>query len=89
MLRLDSLREDWHYGLIHAYARLGKRTAALEQYELCRQMLRHEWGTEPAPEIARLAQELQSQRIPAAIANGHSNGSLQQPQHTSESPLGR
>ena len=73
LLRLDNLREDWHYGLIHAYARLGKRTAALEQYELCRQMLRHEWGTEPAPEIARLAQELQSQRIPAATANGHNN----------------
>ena len=75
LLRLDSLREDWHYDLIRAYARLGKRTAALEQYELCRQMLRREWGTEPAPEIARLAQELQSQRIPAAIANGYSDGS--------------
>lgn len=73
LLKLDNLHEDWHYDLIRAYARLGKRSAALEQYELCRQMLRREWNTEPAPEIAHLARELHSQRIPA-VANGHGDG---------------
>mgnify|MGYP000459522714 CR=1 FL=1 len=40
LLKLDNLREDWHRALMEAYAQLGKRATALEQYERCRQALR-------------------------------------------------
>jgi alpha-glucoside transport system substrate-binding protein len=68
LLKLDNLRADWHYALIRAYARLGKRSAALEQYELCRQMLSREWDMQPDAEIVRLAAELHSQRSASATS---------------------
>jgi DNA-binding SARP family transcriptional activator len=70
LLKLDNLREDWHYALIEAYARLGKRLAALEQYERCRRVLRAEWDVEPAPETAALAAAVQSGQIGPAIPPG-------------------
>jgi alpha-glucoside transport system substrate-binding protein len=63
LLKLDNLREDWHRALMEAYARLGKRTAALEQFELCRQVLRAEWEMDPAPETVALAQAIRSGQI--------------------------
>jgi DNA-binding SARP family transcriptional activator len=48
LLKLDNLREDWQRALMEAYARLGKRATALEQFELCQKILRTELGvTEP------------------------------------------
>jgi len=71
LLQLDNLREDWHRTLIAAYARLGKREAALAQFELCRQMLRSEFNTDLAPETIALIQSIQRGEIaphPSAIA---------------------
>ena len=59
LLRLDNLREDWYRVLIGAYARQGKREAALAQFEQCRQVLRAELQVDPAPETAALAQAIQ------------------------------
>jgi len=67
LLKLDNSREDWHYALIYAYAKMGKRAAALEQYEKCRQILRKEWGVDPSPETMRLAEALQ---------NGHGSAKM-------------
>ena len=78
LLKLDNLREDWQYALINAYAQLGKRATALEQYEKLRQVLRKEWGVEPAPETQALADAIQSERIGAEItpmeSESRSNG---------------
>lgn len=63
LLKLDNLREDWHYALIHAYAQLGKRAAALEQYEKCRQILDNELRAEPSHEIKALIEAIQIGRI--------------------------
>jgi len=63
LLKVDYLREDWHYALINAYGQLGKRATALEQYEKCRQMLRKEWGLDPAPETVALAESIQNMTI--------------------------
>jgi DNA-binding SARP family transcriptional activator len=68
LLKLDHLREDWQAALMEAYARLGKRAAALEQYEKFRQALRKEWGEEPAPETVALAKAIQRDRPGAVIA---------------------
>jgi LuxR family transcriptional regulator, maltose regulon positive regulatory protein len=61
-LKLDNLREDWHRALMEAYARLGKRATALDQFELCRQVLRTEWDMDPAPETLALAEAIQNGR---------------------------
>jgi alpha-glucoside transport system substrate-binding protein len=73
LLKLDHLREDWHYDLIYTYARLGKRAAALEQYEKCCQVLINELGVDPTPEIKYLVE---------TIRNGH-NGTKSAPMDSS------
>jgi alpha-glucoside transport system substrate-binding protein len=63
LLKLDNLREDWHRALMEAYARLGKRATALDQFEMCRQVLRTEWDMDPAPETLALAEAIRNGRI--------------------------
>lgn len=63
LLKVDNLREDWHYALINAYGQLGKRATALEQYEKCRQMLRREWDLDPAPETVALAEAIRAMPV--------------------------
>jgi DNA-binding SARP family transcriptional activator len=68
LLKLDNLREDWHRSLMEAYARLGKRATALDQFELCRQALRTEWDMDPAPETLALAEAIQNGRISSQVS---------------------
>ena len=63
LLRLDNLREDWQRVLIGAYASLGKREAALAQFEQCRNALQAELGIAPAAETVALAQAIQQGQI--------------------------
>lgn len=63
LLKLDNLREDWHYALIDAYARLGKRALALEQYDRLRQLLQKEWGLDPSPGTQALVESILASRI--------------------------
>jgi ABC-type oligopeptide transport system substrate-binding subunit/DNA-binding SARP family transcriptional activator len=58
LLRLDNLREDWYRALMAAYARLGRRDAALAQFEQCRQVLKAELDVEPARETMALAEAI-------------------------------
>ncbi|MCQ3980691.1 MAG: hypothetical protein DPW09_45395, partial [Anaerolineae bacterium] len=72
LLRLDNLREDWQRALIGAYARLGKREAALAQFEQCRHALQTELGIAPAAETVALAQAVQQGQIgspPAEVSS--------------------
>ena len=62
LLQLDNLREDWHQALMRAYARQGKYEAAQAQFELCRQILREELATDPAPVTVALAGVIQRQQ---------------------------
>ncbi len=68
LLKLDNLREDWHRALMEAYAKLGKRATALDQFELCRQVLRTEWDMDPAPETLALAEAIQNGRISSQVS---------------------
>lgn len=72
LLRLDNLREDWQRALIGAYARLGKREAALAQFEQCRQVLQAELGITPAAETVALVQAIQQGQIGHPPADGPS-----------------
>jgi DNA-binding SARP family transcriptional activator/Tfp pilus assembly protein PilF len=58
LLEVDSLREDAHRLVMRANARLGRRNAALEQYQRCREIIARELGAEPMEETTGLYQSL-------------------------------
>jgi DNA-binding SARP family transcriptional activator/pimeloyl-ACP methyl ester carboxylesterase len=65
LLALDPLRESAHRTLMELYARQGRRTAALRQYQRCAEALRRELGVEPEVATTRRFQEIQSEAPPA------------------------
>jgi DNA-binding SARP family transcriptional activator len=62
LLELDPLNEAGHRALMQLYARLGRRAAALRQYELCVGALRRELGVEPEAATRALVNELLRQQ---------------------------
>ncbi|NOZ72197.1 MAG: AAA family ATPase, partial [Chloroflexi bacterium] len=58
LLALDPLREDIHLGMMEIYHQLGQRSAALAQYQRCRDILQKELAVEPLPETKALYQTL-------------------------------
>ncbi len=73
-LALDPLQEAVHRTLMRLYLQLGRRDAALRQYQECVDVLQRELGLEPEPESKALYQEVLRQRPgragSAAIATG-------------------
>jgi len=57
---LDLLHEPAHQTLMQLYAQAGQRSAALRQYEICRQTLESELGLEPSEETHRLYERVYS-----------------------------
>jgi ATP/maltotriose-dependent transcriptional regulator MalT/DNA-binding SARP family transcriptional activator len=58
LLLLDNCLEEAHYGLMRCYMRLGRRGAALRQYQSCRTILEKELGVQPGQAIQSLYQRL-------------------------------
>jgi DNA-binding SARP family transcriptional activator len=58
LLALDPLQEPVHRALIALYVDLGRRAAALRQYQVCVGLLRRELGVEPEPETRALYREI-------------------------------
>jgi DNA-binding SARP family transcriptional activator len=56
LLELDRADEDAHRALIRHYACLGKTSAALRQFEICKTRLREEYNSEVSEETRRLAE---------------------------------
>ncbi len=56
----DPLHEPAHRHLMLAYAQQGQQSAALNQYEQCRQILSDELGLDPSPETKTLYREIGS-----------------------------
>src|SRR5262245_1793014 len=63
LLALDPLQEPVHRTLMRLYARQGRRSAALKQYQVCLGVLRRELRAEPEPETRRLYQDILQQRV--------------------------
>jgi DNA-binding SARP family transcriptional activator/tetratricopeptide (TPR) repeat protein len=63
LLALDPSQEPVHRTLMRLYARQGRRSAALKQYQVCVGVLRRELGTEPELETRRLYQDILQQRV--------------------------
>ncbi len=72
LLALDPWREEAHRQLMWLYLRSGQRSAALAQYQTCRQILARELGVEPMIETTALydrikaAQSLRTGTVPQA-----------------------
>lgn len=58
LLALDPLQEQVHRRLMQLYLQLGRRGAALEQYQVCRRTLEREMGVLPEPETEELHLEI-------------------------------
>src|SRR5262249_53710270 len=72
-----SLQEPVHRTLMRLYAQLGRRGAALHQYQLCVGVLQRELGIEPEDETKRLYQEILARRplLPTSSVPAASGGS--------------
>lgn len=62
LLGLDPLQEVVHRTLMRLYAQLGRRGAALRQYQHCVNVLQRELGVEPEAETRQLYQQILRQR---------------------------
>jgi predicted ATPase/DNA-binding SARP family transcriptional activator len=62
LLALDPLQEPVHRAVMRLYARLGRREAALRQYQHCADALKRELSTQPEAETTQLYQEIQRSR---------------------------
>ena len=60
LLQLDPLREHAHRQLMLLHAYNGQRSAALAQYDTCRQILANELGVEPTPETTDLYEQIRA-----------------------------
>lgn len=63
LLALEPFREDAHRQLMLLQALKGQRTAALTQYQTCRQILAEELGVEPAGETQRLYRLIRDEEL--------------------------
>src|SRR5262245_8447554 len=58
LVQSNPLLEEAHARLAWLYAQTGQRAAAIQQFERCRDLLRNELAVEPAPEFARLHEQI-------------------------------
>jgi DNA-binding SARP family transcriptional activator len=64
LLALDPLQEVVHRTLMRLYARQGRRSAALRQYQVCVEVLERELGAESEVETRQLYQEILRRAAP-------------------------
>lgn len=64
ILILDNLQENVHRHLMRLYYAAGNRSAALRQYEICREIMQREMGTEPLVETTELYEQILEQELP-------------------------
>jgi len=62
LLALEPWQEEAHRQLMILLGRSGQRSAALAQYETCRQILADELGAEPVPETQALYHQIKTRR---------------------------
>jgi DNA-binding SARP family transcriptional activator len=70
-LEMDPLHEEAHREIMRLRFRMGQRSAALEHYTACKELLALELGVEPEEETTHLYQQIKEGFVP-----GHLNGIL-------------
>jgi DNA-binding SARP family transcriptional activator len=86
LLELDPLHEGAQRRLMQLYVQLGRRAAALRQYQVCADLLRRELGTEPEAATRQLYQALlRTPPVADALPLPSSRAGRDRPAH--EAPL--
>jgi predicted ATPase/DNA-binding SARP family transcriptional activator len=67
-LELDPWREEAHRQLMKNLALEGQRSAALEQYEICKRVLAEELDVEPAPETRELYEQIKLGKLTTRLS---------------------
>ncbi len=75
-LLLDPLNESAHQTVIALYALTGQKTAALRQYDLCREQLQTELSLEPSSEITALYNDIRLGTYPPSDPTTQEFGTL-------------
>lgn len=60
LIALDPWREETHRELMVMLARIGQRSVALQQYEICKRELREQMGVEPSAETTALYERIRA-----------------------------
>jgi predicted ATPase/DNA-binding SARP family transcriptional activator len=68
LLERNPAEEQAHRQLMLIYARMGRRSDALSQFQMLREALREELRTNPLPETIELYRSVQAGRIPVDLA---------------------
>ncbi|OGA14170.1 MAG: hypothetical protein A3H32_18020 [Betaproteobacteria bacterium RIFCSPLOWO2_02_FULL_63_19] len=81
---LEPWDEDVHRQAMLLYARNGQKSAALEQYAICRRMLREELASSPSKETEQLAERIRNGEwnasLPVQVQGQNPSGSSPPPQ---------
>lgn len=70
ILLCDPLREEVHRAVMHCYWKLGRRSKAVGQFQLCARALQAELRILPLPETIALYQEIVNERLVELRING-------------------
>jgi len=73
-LALEPWDEDAHRQIMRLLALSGQRSAAIAQYETCRQVLRRELAVEPAQETLALVERIRTETLAPALLGDHKQG---------------
>ncbi|MCB0110017.1 MAG: AAA family ATPase, partial [Caldilineaceae bacterium] len=84
MLRLNPTDETGHGHLMRMLAYTGQRTAALAQFETCRQILQEEFGVEPDATLQELYREIRDGEFATPTVKG---ADASTPQHNLPAPV--
>ncbi len=80
-IELDPWREEVHRQIMRCLYYSGQRSAAIAQYETCRQALAADLGLEPSTETQQLVKEIQQETLPqppTPVAFFHPSANIQQ-----------
>ena len=58
LLQVDNCREDVHRRLMRCYYRIGQRSQAIRQFEVCRDVLKNELGVQPSQKAWQLLEKI-------------------------------
>lgn len=81
LLELEPWREETHRQLMALLARQGERSAALAQFERCRQLLAAELDVEPDPETVLLYEQIRDGKIGRLPGEQAAERSVHAPRH--------
>jgi DNA-binding SARP family transcriptional activator len=76
ILQADPFREDVHRDLMRVHAAAGRRSAALRQFDRCKEVLRSELGVEPCEETLSLYHLMRSDKATGITLPRRVNGKV-------------